>query len=275
VNTRILAVFLLLLALLGTGRAQEPSDSPSPDAPDAETFKVEEGQVRILDKFKRPYVLPRNTAWIGVKLDLENESMSPSVKEFEAIGAGGVDYEVNPEAAFVKFPLDENGRAVVRFVSFTDVTKNPVMYQVVFLQKVKGKDKLVPLSDTSWRAGDEQTVGSRTLMTPRNRAPNQTWEWALLFSFSLAGLIMAYVLFGRSLFARMLRVKRMEVTSALGYSNLLVIGGFLLVLGCGFGLFFFPKILWGKQVMIYLVVGGGCLAARGAGYAAGLVMTKA
>lgn len=264
---RILALFLMLLALVGSGQAQEP-------APE-ETFKLEEGQIRVLDKFKRPYVLPRNTAWIGVRLDLENESMSPAVKEFEAIGAGGLDYEVNPEAAFVKFPLDETGRANVKFVSFVDPTRNPVMYRLVFLQKVKGKDRAIPLSDTTWRAGDEQTVGSRTLMTPRDRAPNQGWEWALLIGFGLTGLVMAYVLYGRSLFARMLRVKRMEVTTALGYSNLMLVFGLLLVMFCGLGLFFFPKILWGKQVMIYLVVGGGCLAALGAGYGAGLVMTKA
>lgn len=266
---RVLAALLLLLALLAPAPAQDV-DQPEPP----ETFKLEEGSVRVLDKFRRPFLMPKGTAWIGARLDLDAEGMSPFIKDYEVLSAGGLDYEVKKDADYVKFPL-ENGRATVRFVAFTDPASNPVLYELVFMHKVKGKDVVIKLNDQAWRAGDPATVGSRTLTTPSDRAPNQTWDWALLIGFVLTGVVLAYVLFGRSLFARMLRVKRMEVTTALGYSNLLVLLGLGLVLLCGAGLYMFPKILWGKQVMIYLVVGGGCLAGLGAGYGAGVVLTKA
>lgn len=268
---RAAALFLLLLALLGPARAQTPDDSPSPSP---ELFKAEQGQIRVLDKFKRPYVFPRGTAWVGVRLDMQAEEMNPAVKDYDVLSADGVDYDVKEDADYVKFAVDDNGVANVKMVAFADPARNPVIYQLVFLHKDGAKDVSIPLSDTGWRAGDPQTVGSRTLMTPRDRAPNQGWEWALLVGFALSGLVLAYMLYGRSLFERMLRVKRMEVTTALGYSNLMLVLGLLLVLFCSLGLFFFPKILWGKQVMIYLVVGGGGLAALAVGYGAGLVMTK-
>ncbi len=266
-------MLLVLLALLVPARAQDPDASPSPAA--SEVFTSEQGQITLRDKFNRPYVLPKGTAWVGVRLDLENEAMNPAVKDFETLSAGDVEYEVKDDADYQKFALDAEGRANVQFVAFTDKSKNPVVYQVAFMRRLNGKDTLIPISDTTWRAGDPETIGSKKLSTPKDRAPNQGWEWALLLGFTLTGLVLAYVLFGRSLFERMLRVKRMEVTNALGASNLLVLAGLALVLVCAFGLFFFPKILWGKQVMIYLVVGGGCLAALGAGYGAGVVMTKA
>lgn len=270
--SRVVALFLLLLGLLGPAPAQEPS--PSPDE-ESSTFRLEQGQITVLDKFKRPYVVPRGTAYIGVKLALEAEGMSPFVGEHEVLTAQGVDYEVNPEADWVQFPLDQNGSAKVDFVAFSDPARNPVIYQLAFLRKEGGKLTAVRLSDSIWRAGDPEKLGSKKLSTPGHRAPNQPWEWALLAGFTLAGLALTYFLFGRSLFERMLRVKRLEVTSALGYSNLMVIGGLFVVLACALGLFFFPKILWDKQYMVYLVVGGGSLAALGAGYGAGLVLTKA
>ncbi|MEW6278569.1 MAG: hypothetical protein AB1758_08115 [Candidatus Eremiobacterota bacterium] len=283
-----LAAFLLIAALLwGTGLAQVPvepvpsvdetaSDEPPPDE-EPPMFRLEEARIVVVDKHKRPYRVPRDTAWIEVAVDNSEEKVTQAMRDAEVLEASGVRYPVLQEEQEtsdpVRFPLLD-GAATVQFVVFEDPELNPVPYKLTLKEKRKGQMVTVPLRNSEWTAGTG-TPPARSYLTTTRRSPNQKWEWAAVLSFAGISLVLTYLLYGRSLFARMLRGKKMEVSSALGWSNLMILAGLGLILAGSLALYFFPLILWDKQYMIYLLVGGGCLLALLAAYGAGAAMTRA
>lgn len=254
--------------------SDEPTPEPAPLDEDAPVFLVEKARIYVRDKHKRLYLMPRDQAWIGVRLHREDEKRNKELEasyQDDAIEAEGIRYEVVDDPEFVKFPLS-GGSAEVSFVVFSDPSLNPVNYELVLMERRKGQIVRLPLSKSEWVAGDGQTSAH---LTTSKRAPNQTWEWAAVISFLVVSLVLAYILYGRSLFNRMLRVKKMEVGSALGWSNLLFLGGLGLILIAGLVMYFFPVVLWSKPYMIYLLAAGGCLLILAAGYGAGILMTRA
>ena len=288
IQVRVLALIWLLLSL--TAFAQTPVDddpfatetpSPSPAASASAkveasptgspkpTFKVEETTIRVQDRYTRPYRVPEDTAWLGVRLASGEEQHCKALATHKEIAAGGQEYANKEGADFSRFPLSREGDAAVHFVVFSEAGKNPVDYELVLLLGEGADAEQHPLGYWSVGTGTVADQVQADVLAPHT--PN---EKLAMYSFVLVSLILTYVLFGRSLFARFLRNKKWEVSSALGWSNILVLLGFLAIFVCFGVMWLWPKVLWNRTDTIYAVTIGGWLLGAVLTYLGGLMVTR-
>lgn len=248
---RIALLLLLLLAL--PGWAQSPK------------FKVLTLDIQLQDKFDRPFLVEENTAWLGVRLAQDEKQTNTEVRRHEVLSSAGIEYpRVTQE--YVKFPL-QKGSARAQFVVFED-NANPVDYELTLIHD----NSFHPVSPSIWSIGTQSVAGEAK--AEDLRAPHSKTEMAAMLAFGLVGFGYSYWLLGRVLFTRFLRQKHMEVGTALGWSNLLVLLGWTLVL-CGLAvLIFFPRILWDKVYWIYVLVPAVCLLIVSLLYAAGHLFSR-
>lgn len=285
IQVRVLALILLLLSL--TAFAQTPVDddpfateSPTPSASPAAsaeaspsgspkpTFRVEESNILVQDRYTRPYIVPEDTAWLGVRLAQGEEQHNKSLAQHKEIAAGGQEYANKEGADFSRFPLVD-GTAPVHFVVFSDAGKGGVDYELVLLKGEGADAEQIPLGFWQVGTGTVQDLVQADVLAPHTRN-----EKLAMYSFVLVSLVLTYVLFGRSLFARFLRNKKWEVSSALGWSNILVLFGFLAIGVCFGVMWLWPKVLWNRTDTIYAVMIGGWLLGAVLTYLGGLMVTR-
>lgn len=274
---------LLLLSL--TAFAQTPDDDPyaeespgpspaasvaaSPSGSPKPTFRVEETTIQVQDRFTRPFRVPEDTAWLGVRLATGAEQHCKALAQHKEIAAGGQEYANKEGADFSRFPLSRDGDAAVHFVVFSEAGKNPVDYELVLLLGEGPDAQQHPLGYWSVGTGTVADQVQADVLAPHTQN-----EKLAMFSFVGVSLILTYLLFGRNLFARFLRNKKMEVSSALGWSNLLVLFGFLAIFVCFGVMWLWPKVLWNKTETIYAIMIGGWLLAAVLVYLGGLMVTR-
>lgn len=283
IQVRVLALILLLLSL--TAFAQAPDDDPfatgspsaspaasveaSPSGSPKPTFRVEETTILVQDRYTRPFRVPEDTAWLGVRLASGEEQHCKALAQHKEIAAGGQEYANKEGADFSRFPLSKDGDAAVHFVVFSEAGKNPVDYELVLLVGEGPDAQQHPLGYWSVGTGTVADQVQADVLAPHTQN-----EKLAMGSFVLVSLILTYWLFGRSLFARFLRHKKMEVSSALGWSNLLVLAGFLAIFA-GLGvMWLWPKVLWNRTDTIYAVVIGGWFLGAVLTYLGGLMVTR-
>lgn len=238
-------IFIALLLLCFTALPSFSEDSP---------FKTVQIEMSVYDKFQRPFVAEPESVQLGVRLAQGDSQKCEAVTKYEQLSAAGTEYPRQTED-FLKFPV-ENGVARPQFVVFTEAGKNPVDYELVLFVKDK-KDSTpyrVAIDPNLWKIGTESQNGD---VKAEQRAPHGQDEIMMIGAFTVGGLLFSYLLFGRSAFTRFLHNKRMEVGSALGWSNLLVIFSWLCLFVCTSMLIFFPIIVWQKTYWIYVLVIAG------------------
>lgn len=277
-----LALLFLLLSLAAL--AQSPDDDPfasetpapspaatvaaSPTGSPKPTFRVEEQTIYVQDRYLRPFLVPEDTAWLGVRLATGAEQHSKALAHFKEAAAGGQEYAFAEGAEFSRFPLID-GAATVHFVVFSEAGKNPVDYELVLLVGEGPDAQQHPLGFWSVGTGTVADQAQADVLAPHTRN-----EKLAMGSFVVVSLILTYMLFGRSLFTRFLRNKKMEVSSALGWSNILVLFGFLAIGVCFGVMWLWPKVLWNKTETIYAIMIGGFFLAAVLVYLGGLVVTR-
>lgn len=232
------------------------------DTPQFRTFPMD---IPVKDKYDRPYEIEDNQAYIGVRLAQDEKQTNKEVSKYETLSCAGIEYARQTQD-YVKFPL-QGGVAKVQFIIFEDI-KAPVDYELALIQ-----DNVVhPLTPTVWQIGTESTgteIKAESLL-----APHTAKEKAIIALFGVVAVVLGYYLLGRRLFARMLQKRNMDVSSALGWSNLLVVLSWALAgvsVGC---MVFFPIMVWQKLYWIYVLVPGAYFLLLGLVYGTGLLATR-
>jgi hypothetical protein len=241
-----LVILSLVLILLAAWPASADNETPA--------FKEETARIQVLDNFRRPYVVPAETAWLGVRL-ARNSDQTPSVKPYQSLATQGLEYPVEGDANAWSnvFPLVD-GHADVKFVVFEDAAKHEV-----------------GIFKSLWQAGNGAEHGNMNFGV---RRPELTPEKVAIGSFIFVSLIIGYLLFGRELFRRMLFNKRMEVASAVTWSNILVLIFLMLAVVVAVGMYVYPIILWDSLYNIYIVSILGYLAVLLVSYGVATAMTR-
>ncbi len=253
-----LSIFLVVLCGLGAWAQDEPE------------FMIETTTFNLKDNFERPYLVEQNTAWLSVRC-VTGDEQTADLKGRDSLSASGIEYPLTEEEAEpLTFPI-RDGQAQVQFVVFSDPGKNPVAYRIKLVEETEGSKRETPLNGGSWLAGNN-TV--EEVLQTNETAPRAQWEWGFLIGYPILAVILVYVWFGRSLFRRLLFNRNMQVGSALGTSNLLLILGWLTLAVVIPLLYFFPYVVWQQQYWIYLLVCGGHLLFVSLGFAAGLMVSK-
>lgn len=245
-------IFLILLTLAAWA-----------DAPKFRTIPLD---IRVNDKFDRPFEVPDNSAKIGVRLAQDEKQTNKEVSEYETLSCAGIDFPRQTQE-YVKFPL-QGGVAKVQFVVFQE-NKAPVDYELVLIDE---NNVVHDLSPHIWQIGTESTNGD--IKAEGLRAPHSSKEIAIIVIYSLLGMALSYWLLGRVLFARMLRQRNMEVSSALVWSNILVLLAWVLAFTGTAIMIFFPMIVWQKLYWIYVLVPAGYALLVGTMYGAGHLFTR-
>lgn len=246
-----LSILLCLLALGGWG------DTPK--------FRNIPLDIRVNDRFERPYEVPDNTTYIGVRLAQDEKQTNKEVANYETLSCAGIEYPRQTQE-YVKFPL-QGGVAKVQFVVFQD-NKAPVDYELTLIEN----NTFHPLSPPIWQIGTESTHGD--VKAESLRAPHSSKEVAAIVLFTLGGMALSYWLLGRVLFGRMLRQRNMEVSSALGWSNILVLLCWATAFAGTAIMIFFPYILWQKLYWIYVLVPATYALVVGTIFGAGYLFTR-
>ena len=236
-----------------------------PALADTPKFRTIPLDVRVNDKFDRPYEVQDNTAYIGVRLAQDEKQTNKEVSQFETLSCAGIEFPRQTQE-YVKFAV-QGGVAKVQFVVFED-NKAPVDYELTLIEN----NTFHPLSPAIWQIGTESTNGE--VKAEGMRAPHSGREVAIIVAYSLLGMILGYWLLGRVLFARMLRQRHMEVGSALTWSNLLVLFSWTLVAVGTAVMIFFPFIVWQKLYWIYVLVPAGYALVVSTVYGAGHLFTR-
>lgn len=244
-------LFLLLCAL--------------PAFADTPKFRTIPLEVRVNDKFDRPFEVQDNTAYIGVRLAQDEKQTNKEVSQYETLSCAGIEYPRQTQE-YVKFAV-QGGVAKVQFVVFEE-NKAPVDYELRLIEN----NTYHEISPSIWQIGTESTNGE--VKAEGLRAPHSSREVAIIAAFTLAGLILSYWLLGRVLFARMLRQRHMEVGSALTWSNLLVLFSWALVAVGVAIMVLFPVIVWQKLYWIYVLVPAGYALVVSTIYGAGHLFTR-
>ena len=214
---------------------------------------------------------PPESAVLGVRLAQGDAQQSKAVAQYEQLASAGVEYPKQTDE-YLKFPV-ENCLAKSQFVIFTDSAKNPVDYEMVlFVKENRDSSPIkVPLNPSSWKIGMESQSGD---VAADVRAPHSKREVALIVAFAISGALLSYLLFGRLLFYRLLQNSRQEVSTALGWSNILVIFTWLLLFTCVSLLVFFPILVWQKTYWIYILTIGGYVLLMTLAYGLSLGLTR-
>ena len=232
---------------------------------DPPKFRLIPIEIQVNDRFERPYLVEQNTAWVGVRLAQDEKQGNKLVANHETLACAGIEYARQTQE-YVKFPV-QDGVAKVQFVVFEE-DKSPVDYELTLIQD----NTVHSLSPPIWHIGTESTRGD--VKADELRAPHSKMEMAIILSFTLGSLFTTYMLFGRSLFARMLRHRRMEVGSALGWSNVLVLLSWCLTALATAAMVLFPIIVWDKLYWIYVLVPAGYLVVVLGIFGLGYVLTR-
>lgn len=246
--------FLLLLTLASW------ADTPK--------FRIIPLDIQVIDRFERPFTVKENTAKVGVRLAQDEKQTNKEVALYETLSCANMNYP-RQTTEYNKFVVQPDGVAKVQFVVFEE-NKAPVDYELVLIDE---QNTIHPLSPPIWQIGTESTHGE--IKAEELRAPHSSREIAIIVAFTLVGMGLSYWLLGRVLFARMLRQRNMEVPSALGWSNVLVVLAWGLAFVGAAVMVFFPFILWQKLWWIYVLVPAGYALLIGTIYGAGHVFTRA
>ena len=238
---------LILLFILWTLAVPALSEPTSP-------FKSVQMEISVFDRFQRPFVAPPESISLGVRLAQGEAQKCEAVAKYEQLASAGTEYPKQSDD-YLRFPV-ENGVAKPQFVIFADTGKDAVDYELVLFIKEKKDSSTVkvPLNPSLWKIGVNSQRGETATDI---RAPHSQDEVFIIAGIVVAGLIFSYLLFGKLGFSRFLHNSRMEVSTALGWSNLLVLFSWLALFVCTSALIFFPIIVWEKTYWIYLLVGGG------------------
>lgn len=253
-------LFLCLLLLLAALPVYAQNDTP---------FKVTALDINLIDQFQRPFLAEAETAWLGVRLAQGEQQVNKDLANFKQISSGGVEYGV-ADQEYQKFPL-RGGIAKAQFVLFKDDAKNPIAYELVMIIKDKNSTDIVRIDPAFWSIRSDSQSGEAKA---EHTAPHSQREIAAIVAFAILGCISIYILFGRSLFSRMLYNRRMEVSSALGWSNLLLVVLGLVLLGCVVMVTLFPYVLYQQTYWIYVIVMGSFAALELLIYGIGAAMTR-
>ncbi|MBX3168330.1 MAG: hypothetical protein KF760_13010 [Candidatus Eremiobacteraeota bacterium] len=236
-----------------------------PALADTPKFRTIPLDVRVNDKFDRPFEVQDNTAYIGVRLAQDEKQTNKEVSQYETLSCAGIEYPRQTQE-YLKFAV-QGGVAKVQFVVFQD-NKAPVDYELKLIEN----NTIHDISPSIWQIGTESTSGE--VKAEGIRAPHSSREVAIIAAFTVVGLGLGYWLLGRVLFARMLRQRHMEVGSALTWSNLLVLFSWALV-GLGVAIMvLFPVIVWQKLYWIYVLVPAGYALVVSTIYGAGHLFTR-
>lgn len=244
-------LFLLLCAL--------------PALADTPKFRTIPLDVRVNDKFDRPFEVQDNTAYVGVRLAQDEKQTNKEVSQYETLSCAGIEYPRQTQE-YVKFAV-QGGVAKVQFVVFEE-NKAPVDYELKLIENNTFHD----ISPSIWQIGTESTSGE--VKAEGVRAPHSGREVGIIAAYTVFGMILSYWLLGRVLFARMLRQRHMEVGSALTWSNLLVLFSWALVAVGTAIMIFFPFIVWQKLFWIYVLVPAGYALVVSTIYGAGHLFTR-
>lgn len=244
--------FLLLLTLASW------ADTPK--------FRIIQLDIQVIDKFDRPYGVKENTAKVGVRLAQDEKQTNKEVALYETLSCANLNYARKTDE-YNKFVVQPDGVAKVQFVVFEE-NKGPVDYELVLIED----NTFHQLSPPIWQIGTETTHGE--IKADELRAPHSSKEIAIIAGFTVVGMALSYWLLGRVLFARMLRQRNMEVPSALGWSNVLVLLAWALAFVGVAVMVFFPFILWQKLWWIYVLVPAGYALLIGTMYGAGHLFTR-
>ena len=232
------------------------------DTPKFRTIPID---VRVNDRFDRPYQVQDNTAYIGVRLAQDEKQTNKEVAEYETLSCAGIEYPRQTQE-YVKFAV-QSGVAKVQFVVFEE-NKAPVDYELTLIEN----NTFHPLAPSVWQIGTETTNGE--VKAEGIRAPHSGQELAGIAVYTLVGMGLSYWLLGRVLFARMLKQRHMEVSSALTWSNLLVLLAWTLAAVGTAIMIFFPYIVWQKLYWIYVLVPAGYALVVTTIYGAGHLFTR-
>ena len=257
---RLLCV--LLLCLLG------PAAAVADDATVQTGLRLEAVDIHIVDTYGRAWYAPADSVWLGIRLG-GGENKSESLAGYTSLSAQGLQYDVDSDR-YVQYHL-EDGTAHTQFIVFEDASKNPVNYELTLFEKTSdGGKRQIALSNNLWQAG----MGQGGTMKARARRPLITVEKVALASFVAITLVVGYLLFGRLLFRRMLFSKRMDVGSAVTWSNILVLLFLLLAIAVSAFLYIYPYVLWGNPYSVYAVTGCGYIAFLFLVYGIGCLATR-
>lgn len=239
------AILCLLLCWLCLGPVFAENESP---------FKTIQLDISIFDKFQRPYVAQPESAMLGIRLAQGESQQCKAVAQYEQLASAGVEYPKQTDE-YLKFPV-ENGIAKAQFVIFTDTSKNPIDYEMVLFYKENKEQSptKIALNPSTWHIGVESQSGD---VAADHRAPHSKDELAMIVGFAVGGALLSYIFFGRLFFTRLLQNSRLEVSTALGWSNIGVLFSWLLLFSCVAALVFIPYVVWQKTYWIYLLVIGG------------------
>lgn len=236
-----------------------------PALADTPKFRLIPLDVRVNDKFDRPFEVQDNTAYIGVRLAQDEKQTNKEVSQYETLSCAGIEYPRQTQE-YVKFAV-QGGVAKVQFVVFEE-NKAPVDYELTLIEN----NTFHPLSPSIWQIGTESTSGE--VKAESLRAPHSSREVAIIVAYTIFGLGLGYWLLGRVLFARMLKQRHMEVSSALTWSNLLVLFSWALVAVGAAIMVLFPVIVWQKLYWIYVLVPAGYALVVSTIYGAGHLFTR-
>lgn len=236
-----------------------------PALADTPKFRLIPLDVRVNDKFDRPFEVQDNTAYIGVRLAQDEKQTNKEVSQYETLSCAGIEYPRQTQE-YVKFAV-QGGVAKVQFVVFEE-NKAPVDYELTLIEN----NTFHPLSPSIWQIGTESTSGE--VKAESIRAPHSSREVAIIVAYTIFGLGLGYWLLGRVLFARMLKQRHMEVSSALTWSNLLVLFSWALVAVGAAIMVLFPVIVWQKLYWIYVLVPAGYALVVSTIYGAGHLFTR-
>ncbi|MFN8606505.1 MAG: hypothetical protein U0931_03170 [Vulcanimicrobiota bacterium] len=232
------------------------------DTPKFRTIPID---VRVNDKFDRLYEVQDNTAYIGVRLAQDEKQTNKEVAQYETLSCAGMEYPRQTQE-YVKFAV-QGGVAHVQFVVFQE-NKAPVDYELKLIQDNTYHD----ITPSIWQIGTESTNGD--VKAEGMRTPHNGKEIGIIAAFVVLGMGLGYWLLGRVLFSRMLRQRQMEVSSALTWSNLLVLLSWGLVAVGASVMIFFPFIVWQKLWWIYVLVPAGYALVVSTIYGAGHLFTR-
>ena len=233
---------------------------------DAPTFRNITLDIQVLDKFDRPYMVPDNNSKVGVRLAQDEKQNNKEVSQYETLSCAGIDYQRQTQD-YLKFPV-QGGVAHVQFVVFQD-NKEPVDYELVLIDE---ENVIQPLSPSVWHIGAESSNGE--VKAESLRAPHSSKEVGIIVAYTLVALGLSYWLLGRALFGRMLRQRNMDVSTALTWSNLLVLLAWALAFTGTAVMVFFPMIVWQKLYWIYVLVPAGYALLVATMYGAGHLFTR-
>lgn len=264
-KSRILVALWAVLACLALVRVQAWCDEEP-----ATGVKLETAQIRVLDEFGRPYQVPTETAWLGVRL-AQGDNQNPTLKGLKTMATEGLEYDVESDEWGNYFPITD-GTAEAKFVVFEDAARNPVNYELGLFERTPSNGKkLVATFKNLWQAGQGAQTG---VMKAGVRRPELTPEKLAIWGFIIGMGAIAYGLFGIRLFRRMLFNKRLDVGSAITWSNILVLIFFLLAVIVATLMYLYPRVLWGNLANVYYLSFAGYLVVLFVTYGIGSALTR-